>query len=365
MERPRRRRGVSDLGPVRAGGEQERHHDRHGGDQRGAHSRRDERLDACAHADERMFAREPIRQHETGQHVERQQRDLVAVDRNQPGQRPGGESCPPRRSLERTRSQPQRQRKIGEADDLRGVLDARIGRAAERKCERRHQRAARMPAAIAEEQDDSDAAQEQIDEGHGIEGAQADRWTDRRQGDMKRREQQRLRIGNLRPPGEDVGRPPRPFAARNRVCEELHLRKELRLRIPRDGDRPGKPRPGRKQEPEREERDRNRQRNAGGREHGCGRWSRRADDPRRQVMHARRLHRRTPPRRDLAVRRHRRVVPQVHSLVRLVRRTLGATYCALRAIRKDVAPERDACPRWIVAPTSPIIALERIGTPRP
>ena len=109
------------------------------------------------------------------------------------------------------------------------MLNARVGRAAERERHRGDQRTGRMPAAIVEEQDDAEAAEEQIGEGHGIEGAQADRGIGDRQQHMERREQERLRIGNLRPAGKDVGRPPRPFAPRKRAREKLHLREELRF----------------------------------------------------------------------------------------------------------------------------------------
>ena len=84
-----------------------------------------------------------MRQHESGEHIEREQRDLVAPDRDQPGERARRQARAPRRALERARQQPQRERQIGEADDLAGMLDARAGGAAERERQRRHQRAAR------------------------------------------------------------------------------------------------------------------------------------------------------------------------------------------------------------------------------
>jgi len=68
------------------------------------------------------------------------------------------------------------------------VLDTRAGRAAERECHRGHERAARVPAAIVEQQDDPDRTEEQIGEGHGVEGAQADRGIEGGQQDVERRE---------------------------------------------------------------------------------------------------------------------------------------------------------------------------------
>jgi hypothetical protein len=155
-----------------------------------------------------------------------------------------------------------------------------------------------MPTAVAEEQDYAQPAEKQIGEGHGVEGAQADRGLEHRQQQVQRREHERLRIGNLRPAGEDIGRPPWPFAARNRRRQELHLRIELRFRVPRDGDRAGQPRPGRCQKCEREDRDDEEKRDAR-RCAGGGRWPA-AGEPRRQ--------------RILKRRRCRRLVPQVHSL---------------------------------------------------
>ena len=302
MQRAARRRRVADLRPVRARRQQRGHDDGNGGQQRRAHRRRRQRLDAGAHASERLIAGRPIRQHESGDHVERQQRDLIPSDRHQSGEHAGRHPRPPRRALERAGDEPERQRQIREADDLDGVLHPGIGGAAERDRHRRHQRASRVPAAVAEEQDDADSAQEQIGEGHGIEGAQADRGFRRGEQRMQRGEHQRLRIGNLRPAGEDVGRPPRPFAARQRSGEELHLRKELRFRIPRDRHRAGEPRPGRHQECEREYREADGERNA--RRRGCG--------GRRRLPGVR------SPRVEATIERRR--VAQAHVLFRLMHR---------------------------------------------
>ena len=265
MDRASRRRCETDLGPVRARRQQRRHDHRDRGHQRGAHAGRRQRLDARACARERPLPRDPERQHEPGQHIKRQQRHLIAPDRHQPAEHPGRHAGAPRGSLERARDEPQRERQIGQADHLAGVLQPRIGGTAERERHRRHQRAAHVPAAVAKEQDDAEPAEKQIGEGDGVEGAQADGGIERRQHDMERREQQRLRIGNLRPAGEDVRRPPWPFAARDRRRQELHLRIELRFRVPRDGYRAGQPWPGRHQEGEREDRQRDSERNARGR----------------------------------------------------------------------------------------------------
>jgi len=92
-----------------------------------------------------------MREHESGEHVERQQRHLIASDRHKSADRAGRQARAPRRALERTRHEPERKRQVGQADDLPGVLYARTGRAAQRKCHRSHERAAGMPAAVVEQ----------------------------------------------------------------------------------------------------------------------------------------------------------------------------------------------------------------------
>ncbi len=186
MQRAGRRRCVADLGPVGAGREQRGHDDRNGGNQRGAHAGRGERREARAHACKRIHAGEPVREHEAGEHVKRQQGDLVAADRHQPRERTRRQPRSPRRPLDGSRHQPEDQRQVSEADHLDGVLDARTGGAAEREGQRRHQRPAGMPAAVVKEQDDAEPAEEQVDECHDIEGAQADCRIEGGEHDMQR-----------------------------------------------------------------------------------------------------------------------------------------------------------------------------------
>ena len=185
---------------------------------------------------------------------------MVATDREQPAEHAGRQAEPPRAALERAREQPQREHQVTEADDLARMLQARIGRAAEREGERRDQRAGRMPAAIAKEQDDADAAEEQVSERHAVERDPARRRVEQRQQEIKRREDQRLRVGDLRPAREHVGRPERRLSGRQRARQEIDLRSELRLPVPRDRDRARQPGPCRQQERERENAERQQQR---------------------------------------------------------------------------------------------------------
>ena len=100
--------------------------------------------------------------HETGQHIDLEQRDLVAPEHDQRGRRAGGRAPAPGRAIERARKQPECDRQLGEADHLSGVLQPRARGAAEREGERRDERARRMPAAVAEIQDDPESAEEEI-----------------------------------------------------------------------------------------------------------------------------------------------------------------------------------------------------------
>ena len=100
-----------------------------------------------------------------------------------------------------------------------------------------------MPAAVAEERHEPDAAGEQIGEGDEVGLAETRRRIERRQREMQRRKDERLRIGDLRPTGEHIGSPKRRFAACQRCGEERQFRLELSLGIPRDGDGTGPPRP--------------------------------------------------------------------------------------------------------------------------
>ena len=160
-------RREADLGAVRASRQQRGHHDRHGGDDRGAY------LERTRPGPRR--AREPMRQHKPREHIERHQRDLIASDRHQSANRARGQTRPPRRALERAREKPEGKRQICKADDLAGMLNTRTGRAAERKGHSGDECPARVPASVVEEQNDSDGTEEQIREGHGIEGVQTDR----------------------------------------------------------------------------------------------------------------------------------------------------------------------------------------------
>src|SRR5690606_33503444 len=124
-----------------------------------------------------------------------------------------------------------------------GVLDARSGRAAEGEHQRGNQRAACVPAAVAEKQDDADPTEEEVGKGHRISRAEAGIRGQRGKKKVQGREDQGLRVGDLRPAREHVGGPERQLASGQRSGEELKLRQELRLRVPRNGDAAREPWP--------------------------------------------------------------------------------------------------------------------------
>ena len=136
------------------------------------------------------------------------------------------------------------------------MLDARGRGAAERECQCGHHRAANVPAAVAEIEDQADATEEQRREHDRIGGPEARGAIEHGEQEMQRRKDQRLRVGDLRPAGEYVRRPERRLAVVQRAREKAQLRMELRLGVPRNGDRARKPRPGEHHEARRVERDR-------------------------------------------------------------------------------------------------------------
>src|SRR5260370_34389892 len=104
-----------------------------------------------------------------------------------------------------------------------------------------------MQERAGEEQRESEAAGRQIREGGKTDRAKAWRRVERRQGEMQRREDQRLRIGDLRPARKQVWGPERRFAPGERRRRGLQDGLGLGLWIPRGrgGARQAPPRQGR------------------------------------------------------------------------------------------------------------------------
>jgi hypothetical protein len=116
------------------------------------------------------------------------------------------------------------------------MLDSPGGRGAEGKGEGRDDGAGGMPAAVAEDQDDRQRADEQRAEHRTIAPAEIGRGIERGDQGEGRREDQRLWIGDLRRAGEDVRRPERGEPAMPAIGEELKLGVEMGLGVPGDGD---------------------------------------------------------------------------------------------------------------------------------
>ena len=116
---------------------------------------------------------------------------------------------------------------------LHDMLQAPCSRGAESQRDRGHRAAGRMPAAVAEEHQHGKRRQTEIGENHAVELAEAgNRLKISEQ--KRRREDQRLRIGDLRRPGEDIMRPERRLAGMQRIGKKLDLRLEMRFAIVRE-----------------------------------------------------------------------------------------------------------------------------------
>src|SRR6476646_10771153 len=100
-----------------------------------------------------------------------------------------------------------------------------------------------MPAAVAKEQDYARATGVEQHEFQNVAKPWAWVGHEQRRHDMEGREDQRLRIGNLRPAGENVRRPERRLTGCERAGEERQLRIKLRGGVVGDFDRAGEPGP--------------------------------------------------------------------------------------------------------------------------
>ena len=139
-------------------------------------------------------------------------------------------STPQRRgAIEGAIERPAGQRKPGQAEDLPGMLDAPGRRTAISESQRRHEAAPPRASRDRGNKASSQAAKGQHAEDDGVGLAKARIGIERRQQQEGRREDQGLRIGDLRHAGEDVGRPERRLAAMQRMRQELQLRLKMRL----------------------------------------------------------------------------------------------------------------------------------------
>ena len=114
------------------------------------------------------------------------------------------------------------------------MLDAPGRRAAEGQSERRHQSAGRVPSAVFEEDERREPAEREHDEDDCIRGDKRRIGVQGRQQEKRRREYQRLRVGDLRRAREDIWIPERALSGMQGMGEKLKLGIEMRLGVPRD-----------------------------------------------------------------------------------------------------------------------------------
>ena len=127
------------------------------------------------------------------------------------------------------------------------MLQAPGRRTAKGESERGDQRAFRAPAAIEKQHHQSQPAEREHAESDGVEGYERRRAIKQSQQEMRRRENQRLRIGDLRMAAKDVGRPERRLARVQRAGEKRQLRIKMRLGVPWNGECAREPGPGEQQ----------------------------------------------------------------------------------------------------------------------
>ena len=243
MQRAASGAGVIDDRPVRVFGEEQGQCRRHGHDERSDGNGRRDRENSRAEPAAAVIAVDPPCEHETGEDQDAEIGHLIAAGRHAARDEAGSNAISERAPLQRARQQPNGDRQVGEAEDLPDMLDAPGGGAAEGEGQRGHDRPGRMPSAVAKEQDDGEAAEAEHAEHDPVRRLESGIGIDEGEDQEGRREDQRLRIGDLRRAGEDERRPERLLAAGERLRHELQLRIEMRLGVPRDRDGAGQPRP--------------------------------------------------------------------------------------------------------------------------
>ncbi len=235
--------GIVDHDAVGLLGEQRRQGHGHGDDRGADDCRGGERQQARADRLPSVGSRQKAPEPEGDQEIEAEQRDLVAPERDQRGNEPGGGAVGDRATRQRAVEAQKRDGQIGQAQHLADVLDAPGHRRAVGERQRRHEPAHPVPALVAEPQHQRRAAEEHDRHHGGVRRPQA--GIGREQGERKkgRGEDHRLRVGDLRMAAEDEGCPEGRLPGGQALRQELDLRLEVRLGVPGDGHPPRQPRP--------------------------------------------------------------------------------------------------------------------------
>ena len=139
-----------------------------------------------------------------------------------------------RPEVERAAERKEGQRKPGETQHLSDMLDAPRRRAPEDEGDGGDQRALGAPAAVAEIEQHAKAAERQHAEQHAVGELEGRRRAKQRRHQIGRREDQGLRVGDLRRACENVRRPERTFTPVQALREKLQLSVGVSFRIPRD-----------------------------------------------------------------------------------------------------------------------------------
>ncbi len=130
------------------------------------------------------------------------------------------------------------------------MLEPRRRGAAEHEGQPGNEAAFEPPAAPPEDEEHADPAGQQAGEHRRIHAREARHRVEQRQGQHRRREDQRLRIGELHVPAVNVRRPCHRLAAMQRRRQKAQLGIEMVLGIPRYREAAHEPRPA-QQRPER------------------------------------------------------------------------------------------------------------------
>ena len=124
--------------------------------------------------------------------------NLIPSRRHEPGYDTGHEPIHQRAPPERPRQQPEDDRQVGETENLADMLETPGSRSAEPEGEGGDESASRMPSLVAKEQQDRQPSETEHAENDRVGGAKAGIGIEQHQAQKGRREDQRLRIGDLR-----------------------------------------------------------------------------------------------------------------------------------------------------------------------
>ena len=214
----------------------------------GCENRRDRA--SCEKWRKRLFHRKPkprrakpMMDRVARKNIARKQRDLPRLDDHdasgKTSQNPVQHGLP----FERAREQPEAEHGKGERLDLLDVLNTPDRRTAKSGCQRGHSGARRVPALVLEQHENRKRCQPKKQEAIKIELPETRLGHEISQKE-RGREDQRLRIGNLRRARKDIVSPEGGLAGVKGIRQKLKLWLEMSFRIIRNRDGARQPRQG-------------------------------------------------------------------------------------------------------------------------